>query len=1817
MKSVDILTPNEGDTITYTISVTNNGKSNATNVSLIDKLPIGVTYVSDDASGDYNSNTGLWNIGGLLNGTSRILHIQATVNANTSGKTIINTSSTALADQADSTSLGDILSVPIFINNETDIALTKVANNLTPNEGDSVVYTITVENKGPSTATNLEIKDVLPAGLTYVSALPTAGNWNGSIWSMPNLISGQTERIFITVTVDFGTAGQILRNTISNSQDQLDTNITLDDLEESIVVKAANLVTIKSVDNSTPTEGDTVTYSITVSNNGPSDATNISLVDNLPNGVTYISDNSGGAYNNGSGIWTLGNIANGASTNIQIQATVDSGTSATTITNKTSSAKGLESDPTSVGDILEASIFVNNTTDIVLTKVVDNATPNEGDEIYFTITVENKGPIDASNLIIDDILPSGLTYVSGIASEGIWTYPQWDLQRLDVGVAETLLLKVLVDSGTSGNSIINSISNSQDQFDANITIDDDDETINVTLSDLVTVKTVNNTTPSEGEVVVYSIEVTNNGPNNATNISLEDHLPNGLTYINDDALGNYNFGSGIWNIGDIQSNSTKTLKIEAQVDLGTAGTTITNITTAASGDQTDPTNTGDVLDASMYIDNETDIVLTKTVNNNLPDEGDEIVYTITVTNNGPIRATNVSISDVLPSGLTYVSGVASFGVWSFPDWTISTLDIGATETLLVRAIVDLGTAGQTLTNAISNSQDQLDTNVTLDDAIETISVSSSDLVTVKTVDTISPSEGDTISYMLTVTNNGPNNATNVSLVDNLPSGVTYVSDNSSGAYNSGSGIWTLADILNGGSASLIIDALVDAGTAGTTVTNSTKAASGDQADSSTAGDVLDASIYIDNETDIVLTKTVSNNLPDEGDEIVYTIKVSNNGGVAATNLVIEDVLPSGLTYVQGVPTEGIWSAPQWNIGALDKGVTETLLLRVKVALGTSGSSYTNTIGNSQDQLDTNATLDDASETITVSSSDLVTLKSVNIGAPSEGDIISYTLTVTNNGPNNATNVSLVDNLPNGVTYVSDDSLGAYNRGSGIWTLGDILNGGSASLIIQASVDVGSAGTIVTNSTTAASGDQTDSTNAGDVLDASIIVNNSTDLVLTKTVSNSLPDEGDEIVYTITVTNNGGVTATNLVITDALPLGLTYIQGFPTEGIWTAPQWNIGSLGVGVTETLLLRVLVDSGTAGQVLTNTISNSQDQLDTNATLDDVSESITVSSLDLGVTKTVDNNSPIELSTITYTITVTNNGPNNASNATLVDNLPNGVTYVSDNSSGAYNSGSGIWTLGDLLVGDVKTLTIQASVNLGTSGQTITNTTSNLSLDQIDIDASNNIGSVAIVPIRNADLSLVKSFVDTNGAPNYGNIKTFEIIVSNSGASIATGVEVTDILSSGYNFISYSSTTGVYDEVSGIWNAGTVVPGNDLVLLIEVEVLGTGVYENCAEISKMNEVDSDSTPGNGNINEDDYACTSISFGADLDLGVEKIIVGNMLSPSVGDQIIFNIELTNYGLLDVLQVEVEDVLPDGYTYRSYQATSGTYNTSNGIWSLSNVIKQTREVLTLVATVNAFGNYENCTTILSSSINDKDSSNDQSCITPTPSGLIDLELIKTVSSSNPNALDEIEFTIQITNKGPSSATGIQVLDLISNGYNFISFSSTAGDYDETNGIWDLGLALDVGNSESLSIAVITLPTGDWKNTAQVQFANEADNDSAPGNNIPNEDDQDSVEVNVNIKAFAPEEFTPNGDGINDTFIIQNLHVLYPNYRMVIVNRWGSQVYEYKHNGKPNQEPEWWDGFSQGKMNIGNSVLPDGTYFYSIEFKNGNRKPVTGWVYLRK
>ena len=138
-------------------------------------------------------------------------------------------------------------------------------------------------------------------------------------------------------------------------------------------------------------------------------------------------------------------------------------------------------------------------------------------------------------------------------------------------------------------------------------------------------------------------------------MSLTDSLPAGITYTANSATqGTYDPATGLWTIGTLNDGAVATITLTGTVDVGQAGNTITNVTTAATGDQTDPTTAGDDLDEAVVVDNTTDLVTVKTLvgGNNTPDEGDTVTFDITVTNNGPLTATNVDLTDLLPAGLT-------------------------------------------------------------------------------------------------------------------------------------------------------------------------------------------------------------------------------------------------------------------------------------------------------------------------------------------------------------------------------------------------------------------------------------------------------------------------------------------------------------------------------------------------------------------------------------------------------------------------------------------------------------------------------------------------------------------------------------------------------------------------------------------------------------------------------------------------------------------------------------------------------------------------------------------------------------------------------------------------------------------------------------------------------------------------------------------------------------------------------------------------------------------------------------------------------------
>ncbi|NJR76755.1 MAG: DUF11 domain-containing protein, partial [Scytonema sp. CRU_2_7] len=210
-----------GQTISYSIEAQNIGTAKATSVKVDDVLPAGATYVSSTPSGEYNSTTGVWTIGDLTAGSTKALLIQVTFNRTGN---VVNTAKIS-GDNEDPTKLGNNTStVTTPVIDIADLSLTKVVDKSVVNVGDIVEYTITVLNSGPNTATNVEVKDVLPAGLTFVSS-STLTNSSGTLTgTVAGLAKGASTAFKFKATV--AAAGQIKNVAEVSKSDQKDPDST-------------------------------------------------------------------------------------------------------------------------------------------------------------------------------------------------------------------------------------------------------------------------------------------------------------------------------------------------------------------------------------------------------------------------------------------------------------------------------------------------------------------------------------------------------------------------------------------------------------------------------------------------------------------------------------------------------------------------------------------------------------------------------------------------------------------------------------------------------------------------------------------------------------------------------------------------------------------------------------------------------------------------------------------------------------------------------------------------------------------------------------------------------------------------------------------------------------------------------------------------------------------------------------------------------------------------------------------------------------------------------------------------------------------------------------------------------------------------------------------------------------------------------------------------------------------------------------------------------------------------------------------------------
>jgi uncharacterized repeat protein (TIGR01451 family) len=476
-----------------------------------------------------------------------------------------------------------------------------------------------------------------------------------------------------------------------------------------------------------------------------------------------------------------------------------------------------------------------------------------------------------------------------------------------------------------------------------------------------------------------------------------------------------------------------------------------------------------------------------------------------------------------------------------------------------------------------------------------------------------------------------------------------------------------------------------------------------------------------------------------------------------------------------------------------------------------------------DQFDPNTANNTASVTETPQHADLVVRKSVSDATPNVGDQITFTVTLTNSGSGDASGVQVNDLLPTGLAFVTaTSSQGTYTAGTGVWDVGVLPDGAGATLTITASVVSPDART---NTATVTDADQFDP-NTGNNTASAAETPQQADLAVTKSVSNPTPNVGDTITFTITTVNAGPDAATNVTVIDVLPAGVTFVSAAASQGAYNnvTGVWTVGTVAPSATPILTIIVTVNSPSA---IVNSATIEGDQFDPNTGNNTSSTSADPQSADLLVIKSVSDPKPHKGDTISYIVGVVNTGPATATGVTVTDLLPGGVTFVmSTASQGAYNNVTGIWTIGSVAPAATATLTIFVTVD---QTNTIVNTAT-VDGDQFDPIPANNTDSSPVKALE-ADLLLVKNVSDSN--PNVGDQITFTIALVNSGPDTAEGVQVTDQWPTGLTFVSATPSQGTYDNITGIWDVGTVAVGPARTLAIVATVASPASQTNTAAIT------------------------------------------------------------------------------------------------------------------------------------------------------------------------------------------------------------------------------------------------------------------------------------------------------------------------------------------------------------------------------------------------
>jgi uncharacterized repeat protein (TIGR01451 family) len=447
-----------GNNITYTQVVTNNGPLDALNAVFSEAVPANTTFQSLTAPAGWTCNTPAVNGTGNITCTNpdvaKLAAGTFTLAVQVLGSTVWGTQIVDVADVTSGTSDPNLTNNSATVTTSVSLATMAddaITNSASPNPviaGNNITYTQVVTNKGPAASPNTTLTESLPANTTFVSASGPAG-WTCSgtttiTCSAATLASGANATITVVVQVIAGTAaGTVISDVVSVVSGIEDPNTTNNNATANVTVATALQADLAITSTASPnpvTDGNNISYTQSVTNNGPAVSATATFTDTIPANTTFVSFAVPAGWNCGATVpavggtgtisCTIASLAVNATANFPLVVKVNQGVAPGSSMSPIANTANINipclaaTDPNCANNTVTTNVYIASATqaDVAIAKTASPEPVNQGTNLTYTLQVTNNGPAVAQGVTVSDPLPSQVTFTSVSTTQGSCTY---------------------------------------------------------------------------------------------------------------------------------------------------------------------------------------------------------------------------------------------------------------------------------------------------------------------------------------------------------------------------------------------------------------------------------------------------------------------------------------------------------------------------------------------------------------------------------------------------------------------------------------------------------------------------------------------------------------------------------------------------------------------------------------------------------------------------------------------------------------------------------------------------------------------------------------------------------------------------------------------------------------------------------------------------------------------------------------------------------------------------------------------------------------------------------------------------------------------------------------------------------------------------------------------------------------------------------------------------------------------------------------------------------------------------------------------------